>query len=131
MQAHPPHQAFHRATGDHGAFPSKLPPDLAGTVDPEVGRMHLPDLRHEHQVLPGSRRGPCRIGTSGDTGMVGRRSDLQHPADRLDTVDLALIVNERDHGFERRSSSAIAKYADAFRRISLACRSSRFRARAP
>ena len=36
--------------------------DLAGTVDPEVGRMHLPDLLHEHQVPPGSRRGPRRIG---------------------------------------------------------------------
>jgi hypothetical protein len=54
-QAHPPHQAFHRATGYHGAFPAKLPPDLAGAVDPEVGHVHLPDLLHEHQVLPGSR----------------------------------------------------------------------------
>ncbi len=35
-------------------------------------------------------------------------------------------VDERDHGFDRRSSSAIAKYADALRRISLAWRSSRF-----
>jgi hypothetical protein len=58
-------------------------------------------------------------------GMVGRRSDPQHPADRLDTVDLALIVDEGDHGFDRRSSSAIAKYADAFLRISLARRNSR------
>src|SRR5437762_5485950 len=34
-------------------------------------------------------------------------------------------IDERDHGFTRRSSSAWAKYADALRRISFACRSSR------
>jgi hypothetical protein len=39
---------------------------------------------------------------------------------------LALIVNEGDNGLYRRSSSAWAKYADALRRISFACRSSRF-----
>src|SRR3954451_22142449 len=36
-----------------------------------------------------------------------------------------MIVNEADHHFGRRSSSACAKYADAFRRISFARRSSR------
>jgi hypothetical protein len=35
-------------------------------------------------------------------------------------------LDERNHGFDRRSSSAWAKYADALRRISFACRSSRF-----
>ena len=33
-----------------------------------------------------------------------------------------MIVDERDHGLDRRSSSAIAKYALALRRISLAWR---------
>src|SRR4030088_1603296 len=37
-----------------------------------------------------------------------------------------MIVDEADHGLYRRSSSAIAKYADALRRISLAWPSSRF-----
>jgi len=37
-----------------------------------------------------------------------------------------VIVDDGDHGFDRRSSSAAAKYADALRRISLAWRSSRF-----
>ena len=35
-------------------------------------------------------------------------------------------VDERDHGLNQRSNSAIAKSADALRRISLACRGSRF-----
>jgi hypothetical protein len=33
---------------------------------------------------------------------------------------LAMIVDERNHGLNRRSSSAWAKYALALRRISLA-----------
>lgn len=37
-----------------------------------------------------------------------------------------MIVDDDDHDRNRRSSSAWAKYADALRRISLACRSSRF-----
>src|SRR3954471_15681262 len=35
-QAHLPHQALYRAAGHHDAFPSELPPDLAGAIDPEV-----------------------------------------------------------------------------------------------
>src|SRR5690348_17873582 len=58
--------------------------------------------------------------------VVGRWGDRQHLADRLDPIRLTMIVDEGDHGLYRRSSSAWAKYADALRRISLACRSSRF-----
>src|SRR5690606_15680479 len=49
-----------------------------------------------------------------------------HLADRLDPVDVAVFVDERRHGLNRRSSSAWAKYALALRRISFACRNSRF-----
>src|SRR6187551_4078269 len=52
--------------------------------------------------------------------------DRQDAADRLDPIGFAVIVNERDHRRNGRSSSAWAKYADALRRISFACRSSRF-----
>src|SRR5258707_15096632 len=58
--------------------------------------------------------------------VVSGRGDRQNAADRLDPVDVPMIVDERLHGFDRRSSSAWAKYADALRRISLAWRSSRF-----
>ena len=40
----------------------------------------------------------------GDMVVVGRRGDRQHLADRLDPVRLAVIVDERDHGLNRRSS---------------------------
>jgi hypothetical protein len=58
--------------------------------------------------------------------VVRRRCDRQHPADRLDLVGIPMFVDEGDHDRNRRSSSAWAKYALAFLRISLACRSSRF-----
>jgi hypothetical protein len=40
-------------------------------------------------------------------------------------VGVAMLVDERLHDLDRRSSSAIAKYAEALRRILFACRSSR------
>ncbi len=39
---------------------------------------------------------------------------------------ITMRLNEIHHHFDRRSSSAIAKYAEALRRISLAWRNSRF-----
>src|SRR3712207_9327146 len=55
--------------------------------------------------LPDASRGLGGIGTLRDTGVVGRRGDRQYPADRLDPVDLAVIVDEGDPGLERRARS--------------------------
>jgi hypothetical protein len=49
--------------------------------------------------------------------VIGRRGDWQNPADRLDTVNLAMHVDEGDHRVNGRSNSAIAKYMDALREI--------------
>src|SRR3546814_11072730 len=67
---------------------------------------------------------PAGIGTTRGVFMVGGWGDCQFPADRLDTQILAMDVDERPHHLPGRSSSAIAKYADALRKISLARRSS-------
>jgi hypothetical protein len=48
-------------------------------------------------------QGPRRVSA------IGGRGDRQHRADRLDPVGIAMIVDEGDHGLDRRSSSAIAK----------------------
>jgi hypothetical protein len=53
-------------------------------------------------------------------GIVHRRGHRQDRADRLDPVHPAVGVDERHHHCARRSSSARAKSADAFRRISFA-----------
>jgi hypothetical protein len=108
-QAHVPHQSFNGATGDRDALPVHLPPDLAGTVDLEVLGKDADDLRLQHQVLLRPRRELPGINTLGGLVVIGRGGNRQNLADRLDPVDRAMIVDERDHGLNRRSSSAWAK----------------------
>src|SRR3954471_14127657 len=126
LQAHRPHQARHGAASDRDPFPEKLSPDLPDTIDSEVLLVHAPDFGPQGDIAPGSRRQLTRISAPGGVGVIRRRGDRQNAADRLDPVQDAVLVDEGDHGLNRRSSSAWAKYADALRRISLACRSSRF-----
>ena len=57
---------------------------------------------------------------------INRRGDRQLSADRLDPIALSVLIDEGGHRLAPRSSSACAKYADAFRRISFALRNSRF-----
>ena len=126
LQSHFLHQPRHRAAGHVVPFPQQLPPDLAHAVDLEVLIENPFDLDAEHDVALDARRCRLRLGAAGDVGVVCRRGDRQHLADRLDPVVVAVRIDEADHGFHRRSSSAWAKYALALRRISLAWRSSRF-----
>jgi hypothetical protein len=126
LQAHGPHQARHCAAGDPDPLPAQLAPDLPDTVDAEVLFEHAPDRDGQSRIAFGPCRQLARIGTPRSMSVVGRRGDRQQLADRLDPVDGAMLVDEGDHGLDRRSSSAIAKYALALRRISLAWRSSRF-----
>ena len=58
--------------------------------------------------------------------VVDRQGDRQLSTNRLDPIGLSVIINEGGHLRGRRSSSACAKYADAFLKISFARRSSRF-----
>ena len=61
-----------------------------------------------------------------DMLVVGGRGNRQDIAVRLDPLGAAIVIDKHDHRLNGRSSSGCAKYADALRRISLACRSSRF-----
>jgi hypothetical protein len=107
-------------------FAQQLPPHFAYSIDAEVGIEHALHLDLQHFIPLGARRHPLRIAALRGMFVIRRRGDRQHPADRLDPILFKVIVNKTDHGLGRRSSSAIAKYADALRRISLAWRSSRF-----
>src|SRR4029077_4556896 len=126
LQTHGSHQASDSAAGHVLAFALQLTTNLPHAIDLEVLIDHPCDLRHQVGIALRPRRQPRRISPSGGIGVIGRWGDRQHLADRLDPIRPAVIVDERDHGLGRRSSSAWAKYADALRRISLACRSSRF-----
>ena len=92
----------------------------------EISGTDALDLGSQDRVAPGAIRQPGRIGTLRQVIVVGGRGDRQNPADRLDPVRITMRLNEIHHHFDRRSSSAIAKYAEALRKISFAWRSSRF-----
>ncbi|MFC7473894.1 hypothetical protein ACFQS7_05990 [Dankookia sp. GCM10030260] len=120
-----PKLRFAPEAGGRGAFAPELAPEVAHAAEADVRLVNPPDRGAERGVTAAPGRALGWIHPNGSTGMPGRRGDPQHPADRLAPVGCAVIVDERDHGFDRRSSSATAKYADALRGISLACRRSR------
>jgi hypothetical protein len=126
LNAHLLHQPSHRAPGDVEAFAAHLVPDLACAVDAPVVFEDTPDLGSQRLIPARALGKPRGVGALGQKIIVGGRGDRQDVADRLDPVRITMRVDERHHHFGRRSSSAIAKYADALRRISLAWRSSRF-----
>ena len=109
LQAHIAHQPRDRASGDILAFPFQLPPHFANPIDLEIAVEYAPNLAAQNGVpshAGGRRFGPT---SARDVLVVRRRGDRQDPADRLDPVDIAMIVDEGDQGLNRRSSSAWAK----------------------
>lgn len=133
LQPHDPQQRSDRAAGNCNPFPIDLPPDLSYAVDVEVRFEHAPDFDQERCVRANPRRQLARISLPRSRGVIGQRGDRQHPADRPHPealegrpVDLSVIIDESDHVRYRRSSSSIAKQANAFLNIFLAGRSSRF-----
>src|SRR6185437_16903708 len=96
------------------ALALELPPHLTHAIDAEIRLEHTTDLGAQHRVAPHPVRGTGRIRPLRHVRVIGGRGgDRQHLADRLDPMGAAMIVDERDHGLNRRSSSAWAKYADA------------------
>jgi hypothetical protein len=106
LQAHRPHQARYGAASECGPFPQKLSPDLPDAIDVEVLLVHAPDFGPQGDIALGPRGQLTRIGAPGGVGVIRRRGDRQNAADRLDPVQSAVLVDEGDHGLNRRSSSA-------------------------
>lgn len=108
-QTHPPHQPSRRAAGNRDPLAPQLPHDLAHPVDPEILLSDPADFRQQPRITPRAGRQEIRIGPAGNPRVTGRRRDRQHPANLLDPGNRAMRVDERDHGFDRRSRSANAK----------------------
>src|SRR6266550_2242715 len=124
LQSQRTHQTLDRTARHRNLFPVQLSPHLARAVDLEVVVPNSANTSSELAVPAHARRHPTRINLPALVLVVRRRGDRQLRADRLDPVCVAMRVDERDHDFPRRSSSAWAKNADALRRISLARRNS-------
>jgi len=88
------HQPLNRAAGHPDALPPELMPDLAYAIKLETLFPNTTDLRAQPGIALNAGGRPGRICLPGDMFMVGRRSDLQHPADRLDSVLMTMLVNE-------------------------------------
>ena len=102
-------------------LPTQLRPDLARSVPSCAFVVDAPDRLEGFGVAFGPVEGFSGI-AGGGVRISGRRSDRQDAADRLDSAGLAMLFDERDHLRNGRSSSAWAKQADTFFRISLASR---------
>src|ERR1700710_3125017 len=111
------HQSFDGASRDRSTFTGQLTPDLISAVDPHIGLPDALDLRHQFVVAPSTRRSQRGVSPLIDVTAVSRRGNLQHFADRLDPMSVAVRVDELPHHLSRRSSSAWAKKALASFRI--------------
>src|SRR5205085_6718727 len=104
----------------------QLPPHLPCAIHLVIRVPDAPNRRAERLVPVRTRRSRRSIGVPGLVQEIRRRSDWQDRTDRLDSVGIPVLIDEGDHHFARRSSSACAKYADAFLKISFARRNSTF-----
>ena len=87
----------------------QLPPDLTDAVDLEVVMEDPADLRLQCVIKLGTRRSLARISTPGDMSVISRRGICKTLQIGSTPIRLAVIVDEGDHGLNRRSSSAWAK----------------------
>ena len=100
------HQALDRAARHGVPLSPELLPDLLCAVDGEILVVDAPHLGHELLIALRSCRAKVRVSLPSGVRVVRRRGDRQHLADRLDPVDVAVLVDEGHHHFGRRSSSA-------------------------
>ncbi len=68
--------------------PGPLSCDLICAID-------APDLDHQRRVTASACRQPAGIGVPRGMGVVGRRGNRQHPADRPDPIRLMVIIKVR------------------------------------
>jgi hypothetical protein len=108
-QAHLPHQPRDRAARHLEALARQLSPHFAHPIDLEIRVEHPPDLGLQASIPLHPRRPPGRVRLARRTPPPGRWGDRQHLADRLDPIVPVMGLDEAQHHFCRRSSSAIAK----------------------
>ena len=92
-KAMPAHQPLDGAAGHGHAVALELFPDLDRTVDLVVGVPDALDFGQQRCIALGAGTTQIRIASLGNTAPIGRRGDLQYAADRLDPVDLAVLVD--------------------------------------
>src|SRR5690606_9504729 len=111
LNAHTLHQPRDRAAGHIETLSAKLVPDLANAIDPPVLLEYTPDLGAYRLIPARTDRPPGGISPPGQVIVIGGGGNRQNAADRLDPMRIPMRIYKTHHHFDRRSSSAIAKYA--------------------
>ena len=106
LQAKPLRQPSDSAAGDVDALALHLAPDLANPVDAEVRLENTADVLAKFDISAFPRRATIRIAVASGMLVIRRWGDRQNPADRLDPIDVAVVIDERRHRLNGRSSSA-------------------------
>ena len=102
------HQPLHGAAGHRHAFALQLAPDLVGAVDLQVGVPDALDVRHQRGHRAGRALSGARLRRRArDAGSPTGRS--AGPCRSARPIRRALLIDERPHDLQRRSSSAWAK----------------------
>ena len=109
LKAHRSHEPGNGASGDIEAFPLQLPPDFPHAIDPVVGVKHAAYLDLQADVATSADRQAIHIRALGDRIVIGGRGNRQQFADRLDPKHRTVLIDEGNHRFSGRSSSAWAK----------------------
>src|SRR3954470_21809201 len=95
-------------------WPRRLTPDRA---KPWFGEPPPRCLTSCYDRLRQTLRRPLELGV----GVIRRGGDRQNPADRLDPVDGAVLVDEGDHGLNPGASAGRGKKGDGFGAVFLSC----------
>jgi len=109
VQPNASHKPSDGAAGDVVTLPLQLSPDLAHAIDMEVLVEHPAYLDLHGDVASGAGRQTVDVRAFGDDIIIGGWGNRQQPADRLDPEHRAVCIDEGNHRFSGRSSSAIAK----------------------
>jgi len=108
------HQTGDRAACNVKAFSAHLVPNFANPIDLQVLLKDTFNLGLQVFVTLGAIRQTLRIGPLGQVVIESGWGNRQNPANRLDPMIIAVIFDELDHFLNGRSSSACAKYAEAY-----------------
>jgi hypothetical protein len=104
------HQPFDCAARHIKALALHLPPDFLSPVALVVVIENALDLRPQNGITLDTWRGCLGMVTLCDVVVICRWGNRQNSANRLDPIDISVVVDERNHRLNGRSSiSGIAR----------------------
>jgi hypothetical protein len=95
LQAKAAHEPPDSTAGHSNSLTIHLSPDLVGTVNGTVGRPDSLNFWHQDLVTLLTGAASLRITPLGCMATITGWGDLQHLADRLDPIPVAVLIDKR------------------------------------